>query len=81
MRTAQIITAVVLALVFLPLGVAKIAAVPVMRRAAAHLGMSPGFYRAVGALEVAGTAGLPAGLACLPLAAAVVAYAGLSAAA
>ncbi|WAU82527.1 DoxX family protein [Streptomyces sp. Qhu-G9] len=67
MRTAQIITAVVLALVFLPLGVAKIAALPVMRQAAAHLGRSPGLYRVVGALEVAGGAGLLAGLAWVPL--------------
>ncbi|MBT2493714.1 DoxX family protein [Streptomyces sp. ISL-96] len=66
MRTAQITTAVVLALIFLPLGVAKIAAVPVMCQAAAHLGMSPGLYRVVGALEVAGVAGLVAGLAAAP---------------
>ncbi|MFI9583847.1 DoxX family protein [Streptomyces sp. NPDC052236] len=70
MRTAQIITAVVPALVFLPLGMAKIAAVPVMRQAAAHLGRSPGLYRVVGALEVAGAAGLLAGLAWVPLGAA-----------
>jgi hypothetical protein len=63
MRSAQITTAVVLALTFLPLGVAKIAAVPVMRRAAAHLGMSPGLYRVVGTLEAAGVVGLLVGLA------------------
>ncbi|MFF4257074.1 DoxX family protein [Streptomyces sp. NPDC001663] len=73
MRTAQIITAVVPALVFVPLGVAKIAAVPVMRRTAAHLGMSPGLYRVVGTLEVVGAAGLLAGLAWLPLGAAAAA--------
>ncbi|MFM9629205.1 MULTISPECIES: DoxX family protein [Streptomyces] len=70
MRTAQILTAVLLALVFLPLGLAKIAAVPVMRQAAAHLGRSLGLYRVVGALEVAGAAGLLAGLTWDPLGAA-----------
>lgn len=67
MRTAQIVTAVVLALLFLPLGVAKLAAVPAMRRAAAHLDMSTGRYRVIGALEVTGAAGLLAGLASFPL--------------
>ncbi|MFF0011273.1 DoxX family protein [Streptomyces sp. NPDC005374] len=62
MRAAQITTAVVLALILLPLGVAKIAALPVMRQAAAHFDMSPGFYRIVGVLEVAGVAGLLLGL-------------------
>ncbi|MGW1209294.1 DoxX family protein [Streptomyces sp. NPDC002499] len=70
MRTAQIITAAVLALVFLPLGVAKIAAVRAMRQAAAHLGLSPGFYRVVGTLEVAGAGGLLVGLVRAPLGAA-----------
>ena len=55
--------AIVLSLVFLPLGLAKIAGVRVMRRAAAHLGMSTGFCRVVGVLEVAGVAGLLMGLA------------------
>ena len=48
------VLAVVLSLVLLPLGLAKLAAAPVMRRAAAHLGMSVRLYRVVGALEVAG---------------------------
>ncbi|MBB6075463.1 hypothetical protein [Streptomyces paradoxus] len=39
MTTAQITLAVVLIPVFLPLGTAKIAAVPFMRQAAAHSGM------------------------------------------
>ncbi|MFJ8148682.1 DoxX family protein [Streptomyces sp. NPDC096048] len=77
MRTAQLILSVVLALVFLPLGAAKIAAAPVMRRAAAHLGATPGLYRVVGALETAGAAGLLAGLAWAPLG--VAAAAGLAA--
>ncbi|MFI7501544.1 DoxX family protein [Streptomyces sp. NPDC049687] len=62
MRTAQITTAVEPALIFLPLGLAKIAALPLMREAAVHLGMSPAFYRVVGTLEVAGGAGLLLGL-------------------
>ncbi|MGW8782857.1 hypothetical protein ACWGNM_33005 [Streptomyces sp. NPDC055796] len=41
MTTAQITLAVVLTLVFLSLGAAKIAAVPFMRQAAAHLGIWP----------------------------------------
>ncbi|MFE7644258.1 DoxX family protein [Streptomyces phaeoluteigriseus] len=82
MRTAQVVIAVVLALVFVPLGSAKIAAVPVMRQAAAHLGRSPGLYRVVGTLEVVGAAGLLAGLARGPVgAAAATGLAGLMAAA
>ncbi|MDG9706965.1 DoxX family protein [Streptomyces sp. DH10] len=67
MTTAQTTLAVVLVLVFLSLGGAKIAAVPFMRQAAAHLGMSPGLYRFVGTLEVAGAVGLVLGLASAPL--------------
>ncbi|MFE2271912.1 DoxX family protein [Streptomyces lavendulae] len=67
MTAAQITLAVVLTLVFLPLGAAKIAAVPFMRQAATHLGMPPGLYRGVGALEVAGAVGLVLGLASTPL--------------
>ncbi|MEW2306153.1 DoxX family protein [Streptomyces sp. NPDC006655] len=61
------VLAMVLSLVFLPLGLAKIAAVPVMRQAAAHLGMSTGVHRVVGALEVAGVAGVLLGLTWMPL--------------
>lgn len=50
-----------------PLGLAKIAALPFMRQAAAHLGMSPGHYRVIGMLETAGAAGLLLGLATVPL--------------
>ena len=67
MRAAQIALAVTLSVVFLPLGVAKIAAVPFMRQAAAHLGMSPGRYRVIGALEVAGVIGLLLGMVASPL--------------
>ncbi|MGW0705935.1 DoxX family protein [Streptomyces sp. NPDC002643] len=59
--------AVALCLVFLPLGLAKLAAVPFMREAAAHLGMSTRLYRVVGALEVAGATGLLTGLTWTPL--------------
>ncbi|MFD8236712.1 DoxX family protein [Streptomyces sp. NPDC059696] len=67
MTSTHTVLAVVLSLVFLPLGLAKIAAVPFMRQAAAHLGMSPGRYRVIGALEVAGATGLLLGLALAPL--------------
>ncbi|MDN0198963.1 DoxX family protein [Streptomyces sp. S.PNR 29] len=76
MTTAHTTLAVALALVFLPLGLAKIAAVPFMRQAAAHLDMSPGLYRVIGTLEVAGAAGLLLGLASAPLG--VAAAAGLA---
>ncbi len=76
MTTAQTILAVALSLIFLSLGVAKIAALPFMRQAAAHLGMSPGLYRVIGMLETAGAAGLLLGLASVPLG--VAAAAGLT---
>lgn len=61
------VLAITLSLVFLPLGLAKIAAVPAMREAAAHLDMPTGLYRVVGTLEVAGAAGLLTGLTWTPL--------------
>ncbi|WP_416980524.1 DoxX family protein [Streptomyces sp. T028] len=61
------VLAIALSLVFLPLGLAKLAAMPVMRQAAGHLGMSVQLYRVVGALELAGVAGLLMGLAWTPL--------------
>ncbi|MFF7309075.1 DoxX family protein [Streptomyces sp. NPDC008137] len=67
MTTAQTVLAVALSMIFLPLGLAKVAAVPFMRQAAAHLGMTPGRYRVIGALETAGAAGLLMGLASVPL--------------
>ncbi|MEU1405633.1 DoxX family protein [Streptomyces sp. NPDC005728] len=70
MSTAHLTLAVVLAPVFLLLGLAKLAAVPFMRQAAAHLGMTTGLYRVVGFLEVAGALGLLCGLASAPLGAA-----------
>jgi hypothetical protein len=53
--------AIVLAALFGVLGVAKLAAVPAMRTAAHHLGFSVGQYRAIGALELAGAAGVALG--------------------
>ncbi|MBX9363691.1 DoxX family protein [Streptomyces sp. WAC04114] len=76
MTTAQTTLAVALSLVLLPLGLAKIAAVPFMRQAAAHVGMSMGLYRVIGTLELAGAAGLLIGLATAPLG--VAAAAGLA---
>ncbi|MFF7980588.1 DoxX family protein [Streptomyces sp. NPDC007901] len=61
------VLAVTLSLVFLPLGLAKLASAPFMRQAAAHLGMSVRLYRVVGAMEVAGVAGLLTGLTWTPL--------------
>lgn len=61
------VLAITLSLVFLPLGLAKIAAVPAMRQAAAHLDMPTGLYRVIGTLEVAGAAGLLTGLTWTPL--------------
>jgi hypothetical protein len=56
--------AVALSLIFLPLGLAKLASAPFMRQAAAHLGLPVRLYRVVGALEVAGVAGLRAAAPC-----------------
>ena len=52
----------VLALFFGALGCAKVLALPPMRLRAEHLGFSVDAYRAIGALEVAGAAGLLVGL-------------------
>ena len=57
------VLAVVLAVVFGVTGIAKLAAVPVMRTAAHHLGFRVGQYRIIGALELAGAIGLLVGLA------------------
>ena len=67
MTTTHTTLAVALSLVFLPLGLAKIAALSFTRQAAAHLGMSPGLHRVIGTLETAGAAGLLLGLASVPL--------------
>ncbi|WP_060907300.1 DoxX family protein [Streptomyces scabiei] len=56
MTTAHLTLAVALSLIFFSFGTAKIAAVPFMRQAAAHLGLSLTLYRVIGALEIAGAA-------------------------
>ena len=61
-----LLLAVVLAAVVLVTGGAKLAGLPVMRRAAAHLGFSWPAYQRIGALEVAGGLGVLVGLV-LPL--------------
>ncbi|MFF3885633.1 DoxX family protein [Streptomyces sp. NPDC001914] len=53
----------VLCVVFVPLGLAKLAAVAPMRAAAAHVNLTTGQYRAIGVLEIAGGAGAAAGSA------------------
>ena len=53
----------VLAVAFLAIGSAKIAAVPQMRERAAHLGFGVPAYRRIGAVEVAGAIGLLVGFA------------------
>ncbi|WP_316783341.1 DoxX family protein [Streptomyces sasae] len=73
MSTPTIVLAVVLAAIFLLLGAAKLAAVPAMRQAAAHVGMTTTHYRLLGALEVAAAAGLLVGLRITALGAAAAA--------
>ena len=60
--TATVLLAAVLAALFLLVGAAKLAAVPAMRQAAAHVGATLTQYRLLGALEVAAAAGLLVGL-------------------
>jgi DoxX-like family len=63
MSAATTALAGAVALFFTGLGTAKIRAVPAMRERAADVGMSTDAYRGIGALEVAGAAGVVAGLA------------------
>ncbi|MFE7854137.1 DoxX family protein [Streptomyces sp. NPDC057403] len=60
--TAITVLTVLLSGIFLLLGSAKLAAVPAMRQAAAHVGMTTAHYRLLGAVEVAAAAGLLLGL-------------------
>ncbi|MFI6096050.1 DoxX family protein [Lentzea sp. NPDC051213] len=55
--------AILVALVFVLLGVAKVLALPQMRELATHAGFSVNAYRGIGALELAGAAGVLLGLA------------------
>ena len=59
--------AVLVVAVFLALGSAKVLALAPLRARAAHLGFSTDAYRAIGALEIAGAAGVLLGLAVPPL--------------
>ena len=63
MSAATTALAGTVAVFFTLLGTAKIRAVPAMRQRAAHVGMSTSAYRRIGALEVAGAAGVLVGLA------------------
>ena len=56
------VLSILLAALFLLLGVAKVLALPRMRELAEHAGFSVAAYRGIGALEVAGAAGLLVGL-------------------
>jgi hypothetical protein len=58
-----IVLLVLTAALFVLLGVAKLLALPRMRALADHAGFSVAAYRGIGALEVAGAAGLLLGLA------------------
>ncbi|WP_346533273.1 DoxX family protein [Micromonospora sp. DPT] len=62
MTLAAAILAVLLALIFLALGTAKILALPRMRELATEAGFSVAAYRRLGVLEVAGAVGLLIGL-------------------
>lgn len=64
---AAIVLTALVGLVVAATGAAKVAAVPDMRSRADHLGFSVNGFRAVGALELAGVAGLAAGLAWAPI--------------
>ncbi|MDF3311928.1 DoxX family protein [Rhodococcus sp. T2V] len=58
MITASLVLALCLAVLYLLLGVGKIAATAPMRERAAHVGMPVSTYRRIGALEVAGGVGV-----------------------
>jgi uncharacterized membrane protein YphA (DoxX/SURF4 family) len=67
MFIATLVLALLLAAAFALAGAAKLAGVQQMRDSAAHLGFSLPAYRGIGALEVAGAAGLVIGLWFAPL--------------
>ncbi|MDW4907700.1 DoxX family protein [Streptomyces sp. ADMS] len=66
MNVASVVLAVLLAVFFLPLGTAKILALPQTRQLAVESGFSVTAYRAIGVLEAAAAVGLLLGLA-IPL--------------
>lgn len=61
MTVVLVLLTVLVSLVLLATGGAKLAAIPDMRTRASHLGFSVTTFRVVGALEVAGVAGLQLG--------------------
>ena len=63
MTMSPLVVAGPVAVVFAALGAAKVLALPPMRVRAAHLGFSVTAYRAIGALEIAGVAGILLGVA------------------
>lgn len=65
--TLAIILGSVLAAAFSALGAAKLAKTPSMLARAAHVGFSSGSYQLIGAAELAGAAGVVAGLWVNPL--------------
>jgi hypothetical protein len=58
MSLAPAVLALLLALIFLTLGTAKVVAVQPMRERAAEVGLSTMAYRRIGVLEIAGAVGL-----------------------
>lgn len=67
MNLASTSLAVALAGFFVSLGTGKVLAVPSMRQRAADVGCTANAYRGIGALELAGAAGLLIGIAVVPL--------------
>ncbi|MFC4532990.1 DoxX family protein [Sphaerisporangium dianthi] len=67
MNIAVIILSFLLALTFAFSGVSKLAGAATMRQSAEHLGIDFSKYRLIGVPEVAGAAGLIAGLWVVPL--------------
>ncbi|MGI5132258.1 DoxX family protein [Pseudonocardia sp. CA-107938] len=60
--TVLTVSAIAVAAVFVLVGAAKLLALAPMRERAAHAGFSVAAYRGIGALEVAGAAGIALGL-------------------
>lgn len=67
MQVTFIVMSVMLAALFLTLGLTKVLRVPRMVERARHLGYSPTAFQGIGALEVAAAAGLVIGIFWAPL--------------
>ena len=67
MNATTVILTVALVAAFTTLGSAKVAAVPLMREKAAHVGFSVDAYRRIGALEILAAMGLLVGIVVHPL--------------